>query len=54
MKKLQLAILCILCLLVGAFLGSAWQKFYYQDICLDLGGGQQPGNHPICVIEQQK
>lgn len=38
-------------LILGFFLGSAWQKFSYTDTCLDLGGGQNPGNYPICVID---
>ncbi|MCU0830617.1 MAG: hypothetical protein MUC58_03700 [Rhizobiaceae bacterium] len=38
---------------VSAFLaGRAWQSFIYDDICLDLGGGREPGGHPICVIER--
>jgi hypothetical protein len=37
----------------SAFLaGRAWQSFVYDDICLDLGGGREPGGHPICVIER--
>ena len=27
---------------------NAWQ---YDDLCLDMGGGKNPGNAPICVIE---
>ncbi len=32
--------------------GSEMQKAAYLDHCLDLGGGQNPGNHPICVVEK--
>ena len=24
-----------------------------RDKCLDLGGGQSPGNYPICVVEKK-
>ncbi|MDU9007036.1 hypothetical protein QO231_24755 [Sedimentitalea todarodis] len=33
--------------------GSEFQKAQYDDLCLDLGGGRNPGQHPICVLEQQ-
>ena len=33
--------------------GLNFQKAQYNDVCLDLGGGQYPGQHPICVVEQQ-
>ncbi len=38
---------------VGAafWAGSEIQKGVYLDRCLDLGGGRDPGNHPICVID---
>ena len=38
---------------VGAafWAGSEIQKAAYLDRCLDLGGGRNPGNHPICVID---
>jgi hypothetical protein len=40
------------CLIVGSFfLGMKWNQFQYEDTCLDMGGGKNPGNHPICVIE---
>jgi len=28
------------------------QAFIYEDTCLDLGGGKNPGNYPICVVEK--
>ena len=31
--------------------GQGYQRLLYEDICLDMGGGHNPGNHPICVIE---
>ena len=38
---------------VGAafWAGSEIQKAAYRDRCLDLGGGRNPANHPICVID---
>ncbi len=40
---------------VGAsfWAGSVFQKALYHDRCLDLGGGQNPENHPICVVEAE-
>lgn len=37
---------------VAFWAGSEMQKAAYLDQCLDLGGGRNPGNHPICVIEK--
>jgi len=40
-------------LLFAAFYaGMKVQAFIYEDICLDLGGGKNPGNYPICVVEK--
>jgi preprotein translocase subunit SecD len=33
--------------------GMVLQSYLYQDACLDMGGGQKPGNHPICVVVSQ-
>lgn len=33
--------------------GIEFQKAVYLDRCLDLGGGRNPGNHPVCVIERE-
>jgi len=39
-------------LLVAAFWsGTEFQKALYADQCLDLGGGQNPGQHSICIVE---
>jgi len=32
--------------------GQWYQQSYYDDTCLDMGGGRNPGNHPTCVIEK--
>ena len=40
-------------LLIGAFYaGMRTQAYLYEDLCLDLGGGKNPGNYPICVLER--
>jgi hypothetical protein len=36
----------------GICLGFFIHDFYYTDLCLDLGGGKNPGNYPVCVIEK--
>ena len=33
--------------------GSEFRKAQYDDVCLDLGGGRNPGQYPICVVENQ-
>ncbi|MDU9007117.1 SecDF P1 head subdomain-containing protein [Sedimentitalea todarodis] len=38
---------------ISFWAGLNFQKAQYNDVCLDLGGGQNPGQHPICVVEQQ-
>jgi preprotein translocase subunit SecD len=32
--------------------GTKIQSYLYEDQCLDLGGGRNPGNFPICVVVQ--
>jgi hypothetical protein len=46
------AILLMVSLGVGFYLGMKWQRFKYLDSCLDMGGGTNSGNHEICVIEK--
>ncbi len=43
----------IVFLLTGFFGGYKYFQFDYRDKCLDLGGGQNPGNYPICVVEKK-
>ncbi len=50
MKTFRLVML----LIISFLLGYQCHKFVYDDICLDMGGGKHPGNHPICVIEVPK
>ncbi|AUQ52486.1 hypothetical protein PhaeoP83_04268 (plasmid) [Phaeobacter inhibens] len=43
----------IAAILIGAFSfygGAYYQAASYDDLCLDLGGGRNPGDHPICVV----
>ena len=45
--------LLLIAVLIGAFYaGMRTQAYLYEDLCLDLGGGKNPGNYPICVIEK--
>ena len=45
--------LLLIAALVGAFYaGMRAQAYLYEDLCLDLGGGKNQGNYPICVIEK--
>ena len=38
--------------ILAFILGRAWQSHVYDDACLDLGGGRNPGNLPICVLPE--
>lgn len=45
--------LLLIAALVGTFYaGMRTQTYLYEDLCLDLGGGKNPGSYPICVIEK--
>lgn len=33
--------------------GSEFRQAQIDDRCLDLGGGRNPGQYPICVVEMQ-
>ena len=45
--------LLLIAALIGAFYaGMRTQAYLYDDLCLDLGGGRNPGNYPICVPER--
>lgn len=45
-------VLYLVLLGVSFWLGMKFQEFRYDDLCLDLGGGKNPGNHPICVLQR--
>ena len=36
---------------LGFFGGMTWEKFIYEDWCLDMGGGKNPGNYKYCVVQ---
>ena len=52
MKYLQIILLAIVLISIGFYFGVQYNKFIYHDICLDIGGGINPGGYPICVIEK--
>ncbi|QCO55492.1 hypothetical protein EOK75_06820 [Pseudorhodobacter turbinis] len=44
----------VMVILVGAlsfYGGVSYQAALYDDLCLDLGGGRNPGDYPICVMD---
>jgi hypothetical protein len=49
MKKILTIIAFII---LGFWLGTQYEAWRYDDICLDMGGGKNPGGYPICVIEK--
>lgn len=51
-NKMIALIVLLVAIGAGFFAGQAWQRFHYNDLCLDLGGGQNPGDYPVCVIEK--
>ncbi|MGM8887269.1 MULTISPECIES: hypothetical protein [unclassified Psychrobacter] len=50
--NIKMMIIIAVTVIIAFWLGIKAHEFYYHDICLDLGGGQNPGNYPICVIER--
>lgn len=52
MKSLPNTLLKIALLIAVFYAGMRVQAFLYDDLCLDLGGGRNPENYPICVIER--
>jgi len=45
--------LVCLALLAGSLsIGMKWQQFLYLDKCLDMGGGMNPGNRAVCIVEK--
>ena len=51
-KRISLFALTIAAAGLGCWVGMGIQRASYADRCLDLGGGQNPGDHPICVVEK--
>ena len=52
-KTLMIVSAVIVIAAMSFWAGLNFQKAQYKDACLDLGGGGNPGQHPICVVEQQ-
>ena len=52
MKNVILAFAIIVSLIIVFFAGIKWTEFQYLDICLDMGGGINPSDNHICVIEK--
>ena len=52
-KNLMIVAAVIVIAAMSFWAGLQFQKAQYDDVCLDLGGGRNPGQHPICVVEQQ-
>lgn len=47
-KRILFTFILVVC---AFYAGMKFEQFLYLDKCLDLGGGQNPGNYPICVVE---
>lgn len=45
------AIKTVAVVMMGMFLGWQLHSCVYEDVCLDLGGGKNPGKYPICVLD---
>ena len=54
MKKRRFfkALLLIAALIGTFYAGMRTQAYFYEDLCLDLGGGRNPGNYSICVLDK--
>lgn len=48
-RYLKIMLVCLLAT-ITFYLGMLAQQFLYDDMCLDLGGGKNPGDYPICVL----
>ncbi len=53
MNKILKTIIFLTALAAAFYAGMKFQAYVYDDLCLDLGGGKQPGDYPICVIERK-
>lgn len=43
----------IMAIVLSFWAGSEFRQANIDDLCLDLGGGRNPGEYPICVVEVQ-
>ncbi|MDO5058541.1 MAG: hypothetical protein Q4D82_01200 [Neisseria sp.] len=53
MSSLPQILLRIAVLIAVFYAGMRVQAFLYEDWCLDMGGGKNPGDYPVCVIEHK-
>lgn len=53
MNKILKTIIFLAALAAAFYAGMKFQAYVYDDLCLDLGGGKQPGDYPICVMERK-
>ncbi|EGZ51053.1 hypothetical protein HMPREF9370_0312 [Neisseria wadsworthii 9715] len=53
MNKILKTIIFLAALMAAFYAGMKFQAYVYDDLCLDLGGGKQPGDYPICVMERK-
>lgn len=51
-NRLLLLAAIVVALIASFQLGRSFERWRYDDRCLDMGGGRNPGNHPICVIDR--
>nr|WP_298251140.1 hypothetical protein [uncultured Halomonas sp.] len=54
MNNLQRIGIALTLVMAGFFSGKAYEAWRYNDLCLDMGGGKNPGGHPICVLDESK
>lgn len=45
-------LIIIITAIIAFIAGYSVKGWLYKDICLDMGGGANPNNHDICVIEK--
>ena len=50
--KVKTALIHSVVLVIGIIIGIVWKSHHYNTLCLDLGGGKNPGDYPICVVEK--
>jgi len=51
-KRVRTAFVHSTILVTGIIIGWYAHAWHYKDVCLDMGGGMNPGGYPICVIER--
>jgi hypothetical protein len=50
--NIKMIVIMAVTTILAFWLGIKAHERHYNDVCLDLGGGQNPGHYPICVIER--